>query len=481
MTPRQIAAVGVARLGLPVPMAKLVTIQAIAAALQCEETAEIFADALAEWIRTRELESQCLEALCPLLVSPIHPAVIARIRKAIGHPSLASDLLLSLATGDPVVLPSWTGCHSGPAPELLTIEAEEQALGAHQFIPPLFTHKLEALQNKSGYPFLRQWAFEFSVLCDRTGNKGDGHFDYFIGSERGNTGQFVANKGHLARSAYLRTLACAVEHWGMPEANAMRRAVDACPAEPIFLQLALQPPPPWAPVVHGRTSAESANPQALVCAVIQQMEAELQHRIMHCSLAVIDEPLCHAELDVFALVRKQDDYDPQQAIDFYLNLLGKATPNRDRLRAFVSPNLGHEGTETLHFVPIMLPLIGPGVGYLQSDILCRIPYMPVSTSNVPDLELVPEADGSVLRSEGYEVGKWYWWPWNWKPSHPPEWPTPMACCISLDSAVAQKIAEDLGGRLEHVWRLTVWQRDQHYGEWSSNSQVGFTRTLDIGN
>lgn len=479
MTPRQIAAVGVARLGLPVPMAKLVTIQAIATALQREETAEIFADALAEWIGTRELESQCLEALCPLLVSSIHPATIARIRKAIGHPSLASDLLLSLATGAPVALPSWTGCHSGPAPDLLAVEAEEQALRAHQFIPPLFTSKLEALQNKSGYPFLRQWAFEFSVLCDRTGNKGDGHLDYFIGSERGNTGQFVANKGHLARSAYLRTLACAVEHWGMPEATAMRCAVDACPAEPIFLKLALQPPPPWAPIVHGRVAAETANPQALACAVIQQMEAGLQHRIMHCSLAVIDEPLCHAELEVFALVRTQDNYDPQQAIDFYLHLLGEATPNRDGTRAFVSPNMGHEGTESLRFVPIMLPLIGPGVGYLQNDILCRVPYIPVSTNNVPNLELVPETDGSVLRSEGREVGMWNWWPWNWKPSHPPRWPTPMACCTSLDVTVAQQIADDLGGRLEHVWRLTMWQREQKYGEWRSTRQVGFTRTLGL--
>lgn len=479
MNPRHIAAIGVARLGLPVPMAKLVTIQAISAALQREETAEIFADALAEWIGTRELESQCLEALCPLLVSPIHPAVIARIRKAIGHPSLASDLLLSLATEDPVALPSWTGCHSGPAPELLSLEAEERALRAHQFIPPLFTHKLEALQNKSGYPFLRQWAFEFSMLSNRTGEKGDGHLDYFIGSERGNTGQFVANKGHLARSAYLRTLACAVEHWGMPEATAIRYAAYACPAEPIFLKVVIQSPPQWASVVQGRTAAEAANPQALAYAVIQQMEAELQRRIMHCSLAVIDEPLCHAELEIFALVKTQDDYDPQQVIDFYLHLLGNATPNRDGSRAFVSPIMGCEGTEPLHFVPVMLPLIGPSLGYLQSDLLGRIPYMPVSTSNVPELELVPEIDGAVLRSEERAVGKWDLWPWNWTPSHAPEWPTPMACCVSLDLAIAQQIADDLGGRLEHVWRLTIWQREQEYAEWRSNKHFGISRTQGL--
>ena len=50
MTPQAIAAIGVARLGLPVPMAKLVTIQAIARALNQETTAEIFAEALAECV-----------------------------------------------------------------------------------------------------------------------------------------------------------------------------------------------------------------------------------------------------------------------------------------------------------------------------------------------------------------------------------------------------------------------------------------------
>lgn len=174
------------------------------------------------------------------------------------------------------------------------------------------------------------------------------------------------------------------------------------------------------------------------------------------------------------MVRTQDDYDPQQAIDFYLHLLGKATPGRDGLRAFVSPTMERDGTEPLHFVPAMLPLIGPRLGYLQSDLLGRMPYMPVSTRNVPRLELVPDAERAVLRSEEREVGKWNWWPWNWKPSHPPEWPTPMACCASLDPAVAQQIADDLGGRLEHVWRLTVWQREQQYGEWRRSRHIGHT-------
>jgi hypothetical protein len=453
-------------------MAKLVTIQAIAAALDQEATTESFADALAEWIGTRELESQCLEALCPLLIATPKPAVIARIRRAVARPSLASDLLLSLATGKPVVLPSWTGCHSGPAPHLLTLAQEEQALGAGTFIPPLFAHKLEALQKRSGLPFLRQWAFEYSVLDDRCGGMGDGHLGYFLGSERREVGQFVSHKGHLARSAYLRVLACAVERWNMPEEIAVRYAAEACPAEPIFLRLSPQSPPSWALFAHGRTATDAADARALARVVIRRIEEELRSRIMHISLTVVDEPLCHAELEVFAVVRTHDEFDAQQAINFHHHMLGNATPARDGLRAFVSPEMGSDGTESLRFVPVVLPLVGASVGYLQNDFLGRVPYVPVSTKNVPKLELVPMARGAIMRSNGREVGTWNWWLWDWRPGHPQGWPTQIACCASLGLAAAQQVADDLGGSIEHVWKLTTWQRDQQHGEWRHTEQVG---------
>lgn len=47
MNLRQIADLAVARLGLPIPMAKLATIYAIAQALDSDDTAMAFAEALA--------------------------------------------------------------------------------------------------------------------------------------------------------------------------------------------------------------------------------------------------------------------------------------------------------------------------------------------------------------------------------------------------------------------------------------------------
>jgi hypothetical protein len=472
MTPRQVADLGVARLGLPVPTGKLVTIQALAAALADARTAGAFEAALLDWVSTRELESECLEGLCALVLAQGRAGLIPRIRSAIRHPSLASDHLLWLATGHPAVWPSWTGCHSGTVPKLLDLESELKALRAGNFIPLVFTHKLEKLEADSGKPFLRQWAFEFSQLQQRVSSVADGYFDYFMNENRGNAGVFVGRKGHLARSAYLRALACAVESWGMPSEYADHYALQALPAEPLFLKLAPATPPSWASSLHEFSPDAADTGEALVRSALQQVEAGGERRVMHLSAAVCDSPLCHVELTVFTAVRAEPIDDAQHVLGFYNFLLGKITPNRDGLRAFVCPALDTREMEALDFRPTVVPLIGPMVGYLQADFVGRIPYLPISTQSLPQVEATPAFGGAKLTSAQMPIGEFACWYRNWQPSHGKDWPTPIACCTTLSHAAANAITSDLGGTLQQVWKLVTWTRQSDYSEWSSTEQVG---------
>ncbi|WBY03601.1 hypothetical protein PE066_08740 [Ramlibacter tataouinensis] len=472
MTPRQIADIGVARLGLPVPTGKLVTIQALAQALANPQTAYVFEEAVLEWIGTRELESECLEALCALALAQVRPEMISRVRRVIPQPSLASDVLVSLASGNPTVLPSWSGCHAGPAPQLLDLRGEEKALRAGTFIPPAFAHALERLEESSGRPLVRQWAFEFSVLRERVSSSTDGHFEYFLGRQRENVAQFVARQGHLARSSYLRTLACAVERWGMPQHLAVDYALLALPAEPLFLKLAPGDAPPWAGSLHERTYEESDVKEELVRDSLQLAEVAGNRRVMHLSAAIGDAPLCHVELTVFAVVCAEGLPNAKHALGFYDHMLGNLTPARDSLRAFVCPDLGLEGTEELGFVPTVLPLIGANVGYLQTDFVGRIPYVPLASASLPQLEMAPGVGGAQLTSQGVPVGEFACWYWNWQPSHPRGWPSPIGCCSTLTREAADRLEADLGGRIQHVWKLTTWTRQTEYGEWARAKHVG---------
>ncbi|WP_286700337.1 hypothetical protein [Aeromonas sp. 62-46] len=472
MNLRQVADLAVARLGLPIPMAKLATIQAVAQALDCEDTALAFAEALADWASTRELESQCLEAICPLLIATPKPEVIALIRRAISRPSVASDALLSLVTGSPALVASWTCCHSGPATSFSKLDEEESQLRSGTFIPPSFSDQLERLESQSGRPFIRQWAYEFKILNDRHGGNGDGHLDYFFSSDRKNVGHFVAHRSHSARSAFLRTLAFAVQYWGMPIAIASDFSELAFPIEPIFLRFPPQNAPIWADKIQCHAASDAEDGPIFAESLIKKIEDELNGRLMHCSLAVVDEPRCHVEFEVFAIAKARDDLDTAQVIHFYKYLLGEITPDRDSLRAFVSPDMGCDALEPLGFTPLLLPLIGRSVGYLQSDIVSRVPYVPVSSRGLPNLKLVPKPEGAVFHAYGREVGFWGWWNWNWKPSSLRHQPSPTACYTSLDQDAARQLLEPLGGRMEYVWQIMTWTRESDYGDWAETKRSG---------
>lgn len=472
MNLRQVADLAVSRMGIPIPMAKLVTMQAIAQALASEDTAQAFAESLADWASTRDLESQCLEALCPLLIAAPKPEVAVLMRKAISRPSLASDALLSIATCSPSLIASWTGCHSGPAPRFDNLHEELIRLRAGTFVPPIFGNQLERLQNQTGYPFLTQWGFEYQQLFSRFGRNGDGYIDYFCGSDRETGGQFVARQGHLARSAFLRTLAFAVEHWDMPMEAASSLAEVAYPAEAIFLRFPPQPAPAWASRVQSRDAAEVQDAPAIANALVEAIETEMHGRLIHCSFAVVDEPNIRIHFEAFAVGEADEDLDENDVFRFHRHLLGKITPDRDGLRAFVSPDLGFNGDTPLGFAPLVMPLIGYRVGYLQTDLLGRIPYVPASSQGLPNLELVLAGDRAVFRSNSRDVGTLAWWCWNWRPTRPREQPPSIACCSSLTHDAAQALVKHLDGGIEHVWQLTRWTRDGGFGKWTESKTTG---------
>ncbi|WP_291590609.1 hypothetical protein [Comamonas sp. UBA7528] len=473
MNLRQIADLTVARLGMPIPMAKLVTMQAIAQELARRETGKVFAESLADWASSRELESQCLEALCPLLVALPKQETVALIRKAISRPSVASDALLSIATGSPTIIASWTGCHSGPASRHDDLHEELTELCEGTFISPIYGNRFERLQARTDLPFLSQWGFEYRQLLSRFGRKGDGYIRYFCGSDRETGGYFVARQGHLARSAFLRTLAFAVDHWDMPISAAISCAELAYPAEAIFLRFPPQPAPTWASKVQSRAAAEAQDASTVAKTLIDTIEVEVSGRLIHCSFTVVDEPKVRVDFEAFAVSQVSENLDVDEVFEFHQGLLGEFSPDRDALRAFVSPEWSFQGDMDLGFAPLVLPLLGHHIGYLQADLLGRAPYVPVSSPGLPNLELVPTDGCATFRSDGRNVGSWVWWCWHWRPTHVREQPPSIACCTTLTYEASRALVNHLGGKIGHIWRITRWTRDNDYGKWAESKTTGW--------
>ena len=251
LTSSQIADVAVAKLGLPVSMAKLQVMHRVSAGLRNDESGPAIWSALLHWLQTRELESEVLEGLCPIfLAKGARVLEISTLRRSIERPSILSDFLIAQSFGTHLLVAAWTHSHSEEVPGLLRLNEEIEELCSARFVPPLFENRLRVLERGSAKPFMRQWAYEFSLLRSRATYTGSGDFGHFRGDISNEIGMFTGKLSHLARSAFLRTLALAVARWAMPQNEAEEVAQFALPAEPILLKLLPAAPPSWAPPIH---------------------------------------------------------------------------------------------------------------------------------------------------------------------------------------------------------------------------------------
>src|SRR3546814_5381172 len=71
------------------------------------------------------------------------------------------------------------------------------------------------------------------------------YFDSFAEVRSGIIGQYIQGQGELYRSAYLRTLALAVERWRLPAGLAETHAMDVVPAVPGLFEIDPVKRPAW--------------------------------------------------------------------------------------------------------------------------------------------------------------------------------------------------------------------------------------------
>lgn len=476
MKPELMADIGVARLGLPIPMAKLLTMHRIAAALDCSTSCDVTWTALLGWVRTRELESDVLEAIYPLLLCSPNMTRANQMRLAIPRPSILSDHLLALATGNPVLIHSWLKCHSGHAPTYENLSTLETELASGRTVPQVFGTRFRAIERTTRHRFMHHWAYEYSILNSRSAHQDDGHLDYFTRQERENVGILFARRGHLARSAYLRTLAFAFDQWSMPLEVALDAAAYASPADPIFTPLSPGEPPVYAHRLHGfNREAASAAPN-LARSVLEILCEDRTLELMHFNGRVVDQHNFVADLEIFSLISSSTPPAAQDIMNMYEGMLGEVEFERDGLRAFLLPTLRTEDAlpaeDGIELYPTVGPIIARHVGYLQSELLQRLPYLPFAYSENAKFEALPTAGGTTITSRGTGVGHMRYWLWRWNPTHPKDSPPGVACCTTLSNEGCRELLGERADSLTHAWRLTIRSREKDYGDWEVSEHLG---------
>jgi hypothetical protein len=482
MTGAELLDVAMCRLRLPIPMVKLQVIHQLADALKDNKTGQPTWHALLRWLRALRLESEVLEALA-IVVMARGSAVLssAELRAAIDAPSVLSDLFIGHAFRTPVLVHSWLKGHSGEMPRFYQQPElrEELALGA--IVPKALMHRMQDLQQESSKPFVAQWTYEFERLVERNDSSKDGHFSYFLPQDdRSEVGQFTARRGHLARSAFLRTLALAGDLWDMPIPEVQAVAMFASPADLSLLPMLPGEAPPWAQSLHDISPGTSDEAAALATLALREVRENQGGTLLHLNLPLHGDARYHGELEIVSVLASGQAVDAEEVFRVHHFLPGRMfVPRADDLTLRVDP-LEREAafpTKAGGFLrPVLLPLVGDSVGYLQADLVARMPRLPAHGSETP-LIVTPRKGGADVLLTGNKVGELRYWSWKWRPTHPKGTGGRTGVALVLDRDVTERLMQVDGMRLVYVWRAQALKRETDYGDWIAEAWHGSVPSL----
>lgn len=201
------------------------------------------------WLSKQKLESEILSGLAVLLCVEKYSALpnFEVMQMSIRKHSIMSTALLSTLYKKQISNDIWSGCHSGPPSSKFEIDSYfSKNKSVH--IATIYALRFEHLENAYGYPFTRQWAFEWSTLMRLHNLSYSGYPYHFLSNHDGNKGlrgQFEQGQSDVFRSAYLRTLSLAVNSWAMPKQMALDIGALTLPLNKGLTKLSLAAPPSW--------------------------------------------------------------------------------------------------------------------------------------------------------------------------------------------------------------------------------------------
>lgn len=485
MTDAELLDVAMCRLRLPVPMAKLQVIHQVAEALKDDKTGAAMWQALLRWLGALTLESEVLEALA-IVVAARGATVLSStdLRTVINAPSALSDAFIGYAFDSPVVVHSWLKGHSGEAPSFYQRSDLKNELALGQIVPRTLMLSLQDLQQDARLPFVAQWTFEFERLIERTDSSRDGYFSFFLPeSDRGEVGQFVARRGQLARSAFLRTLAFAADVWKMPISEAEAAAMVASPVDLSLLPMLPGEAPEWVRSLHGARPGAPDEVAGLAASILREVFETEDKSLLHLNLPLYADARYNCELEIVSILGSDEAIDPGEVFGVHDFLPGRMyLPRADDMTLRIDA-LNKEASFPAkaggRLWPVLLPLVGNNAGYLQSDLLRRMPRLPAHDSRSP-LLVNPRKGGADILLSGTKVGELLHWNWKWRPTHLKEMGGSTGVALVLDGDVTEQLLHIDRMRLCYVWRVRVLTRETDYGDWREEVWTGSLLGLSPG-
>ncbi|EPC5665635.1 multidrug DMT transporter permease [Klebsiella grimontii] len=425
--------------------------------------------ALLRFLSSRKLEAEVVEALCVFWIAlQMHRYKASqKVAQSIPKPSILSDLLLEslgLQTDNPITALE-------EVTESFAIPQDFKGVQGAD-LPRIFHTTMVNLEHDSGFPFVRQMAFEWSVnsnVYPDAPYQGDPwHFMRPLGD--GFIGHISSRAAIRMISAYLRTLSVAEEFWSMPSELAEEMTLLALPVHPT---LALLRPlrPSWFP---NRADFDGNHKEidAAVHSLIEQAQTERpgDELIAFTSPIVISTEHC-VEVSVVRWEQItggciEDENLAEHLKDFWSSgqmLHGYAPDPLSTTTVLISPTFYSVVDESSRAWPLAMPIGMDRLGYLQHDLYPERLLLPTMPGHEL-IEIVPRNGQLEVKSDNEVVADLYYWNAGWGPVRPMQFDGNCGTALVSKGKAYRELPDvpDQDMRSFYFWRVLTLHRKGSY-------------------
>lgn len=448
------------------------------------------AQGLCELLNAPATRSPCQEAILAALASAdeahsgalltivafAHPAARPardEVVSAVARPSLLAEVLIERAYGKGGL--AWHDAHSGaPPPGFAPGHFFES--NRRVSVPGIFSSDLEKIERRHGLPIMKQWAFEWEAISERDRARG-GSFPYhFIEAGDAQAEVYASTRDGQSEaflSAFLRTIAYAVDKWRMPVSYARYLALDAIPAIEGLFDLEPARPDPiigeidqllgdarstWADglsAVFGRAGLSDMVPVSL-----RLPRSGMRFGSANFRAHIVSPDLANAI-----------DIEPARAMAIamrYETLAASgALPNTEL--AEVSAGSGDHLCVSICTQLLVLP-----VGYWANELaVLNCIDLPASCHLPPGASLDVTGGRMSIDIDGQMAASATCWLDHWEPVFPKDGSTRVGAMTVMRRDLVDDLMARHSGRLIWSYDIRRWSRADTYGPYAGEVEKGF--------
>ncbi len=292
------------------------------------------------------------------------------------------------------------------------------------------------------------------------------HFMNTVRSREGVGGQFSQSQCNVYRSAFLRTLAFAVQQWGMPRNLAVIVAARCLPLSKGLHALRPIARPAWLKDVPEKCCKSDASLEEISRRLLKVNIGSSGMRPVSLRIPISNAMAEFGELSIESFYVTEDFNPKSDFVEDHTRML--IWPITD-LVSFEGP-LPEEDVKQYRIdgatgscIPVCLNVWPSDFGFWQNDYV-HLGFAFPAPYNFPSAPHVESAKGWVGFSfDGRRVGYWKVWHDNWIPVHAKDGHTRCGGLTELKTSVLCSTAATLGMKLAWHVKLSLWQRPSEYG------------------